>query len=132
MLVDVGGQGSPQQVYFGTEYRAGDAARFVVPIEVLGATFFVLIALVFVGVGQMMGRAFTAAPDRLLAYIVNIGGSLAGITAFAVVVVPEGAAASSGCRSSACSGCSCLGATAGWSTGADSCRRRAQRRPRRP
>ena len=26
VLVDVGGQGSPQQVYFGTEYRAGDAA----------------------------------------------------------------------------------------------------------
>jgi hypothetical protein len=85
VLVDVGGQGSPQQVYFGTEYRAGDAARFVVPIEVLGATFFVLIALVFVGVGQEMGRAFNAARDRLLAYIVNIGGSLAGISAFALV-----------------------------------------------
>src|SRR5580765_1355029 len=76
VMVDVGGQGSPQQVYFGTEYRAGDAARFVIPIEVLGATFFALIALIFVGVGQMMGRAFNAAHDRLLAYIANIGGSL--------------------------------------------------------
>ena len=85
VLVDVGGQGSPQQVYFGTEYRAGDAGRFVVPIEVLGATFFALIALVFVGVGQMMGRAFNAARDRLLAYIVNIGGSLAGISGFALL-----------------------------------------------
>src|SRR5689334_15794022 len=64
VMVDVGGQGSPQQVYFGTEYRASDAARFVIPIEVLGATFFALIALVFVGVGQLMGRAFTASTDR--------------------------------------------------------------------
>ena len=47
------------------------------------ATFFALIALIFVGVGQMMGRAFNASHDRLLAYIVNIGGSLAGISGFA-------------------------------------------------
>jgi hypothetical protein len=85
VMVDVGGQGSPQQVYFGTEYRASDAARFVIPIEVLGATFFALIALIFVGVGQMMGRAFNASTDRLLAYITNIGGSLAGIIGFAVL-----------------------------------------------
>jgi len=85
VIVDVGGQGSPQQVYFGTEYRAGDAARFVIPIEVLGATFFALIALIFVGVGQMMGRAFNAAHDRLLAYIANIAGSLAGISGFALL-----------------------------------------------
>ena len=31
-----------------------------------------------------MGRAFDDAPDRLLAYISNIGGSLAGIAAFAL------------------------------------------------
>jgi SAM-dependent methyltransferase len=85
VMVDVGGQGSPQQVYFGTEYRASDAARFVIPIEVLGATFFALLALVFAGVGQMMGRAFTASTDRLLAYIFNIGGSLAGIAGFALL-----------------------------------------------
>lgn len=85
VMVDVGGQGSPQQVYFGTEYRAGDAARFVIPIEVLAATFFALIALIFVGVGQMMGRAFNASHDRLLAYIANIGGSLAGISGFALL-----------------------------------------------
>ena len=34
VMVDVGGQGSPQQIYFGTEYRARDVAAFVVPIEV--------------------------------------------------------------------------------------------------
>jgi len=85
LFVDVGGQGSPQQVYFGTENRVGDAARFVVPIEVLGATFFALIAFVFVGVGQMMGRAFNAARDRLMAYIANIGGSLVGIAVFGLL-----------------------------------------------
>jgi spermidine synthase len=84
IMVDVGGQGSPQQVYFGTEYRARDVAAFVVPIELLAAVFFVLIALVFVGVGQVMGRAFNQAPDRLVAYIANIAGSLAGIAAFAL------------------------------------------------
>lgn len=82
VMVDVGGQGSPQQVYFGTEYRARDVATFAVPIELLAGIFFVLIALVFVGVGQVMGRAFNAAQDRLKAYISNIGGSLAGIAAF--------------------------------------------------
>src|SRR5438477_1533260 len=76
VMVDVGGQGSPQQVYFGTEYRARDVAAFVVPIELVAAVFFALIALVFVGVGQVMGRAFNAASDRVLAYIANIAGSL--------------------------------------------------------
>jgi SAM-dependent methyltransferase len=84
ILVDVGGQGSPQQVYFGTEYRASDISKFVVPLELLAAVFFVLIALVFVGFGQVMGRKFNQAPDRLRAYISNIAGSLFGIAAFAL------------------------------------------------
>src|SRR5271157_2263933 len=82
-MIDVGGQGSPQQVYFGTEYIARSLSTFLVPIEVLAGLFFTLIALIFVGPGQVMGRAFDEAPDRLLAYISNIGGSLAGIAAFA-------------------------------------------------
>jgi SAM-dependent methyltransferase len=84
VMVDVGGQGSPQQVYFGAEYRARDLSSFVVPLELLAAVFFVLIALVFVGLGQVMGRAFDASRDRLRAYISNILGSLAGIAAFAL------------------------------------------------
>jgi hypothetical protein len=87
IMVDVGGQGSPQQVYFGTEYRARDISAFVIPIEVLAGIFFVLIALVFVGVGQVMGRAFNEAPDRLTAYICNIAGSLAGILAFGLAAL---------------------------------------------
>src|SRR5271157_876047 len=83
-LIDVGGQGSPQQVYFGTEYTGKNLSRFLIPIEILEGLFFTLIALVFVGLGQVMGRAFDEAPDRLLAYISNIGGSLAGIAAFAL------------------------------------------------
>ena len=84
VMVDVGGQGSPQQVYFGTEYRASDPSKFVVPIELLAAFFFVLIAFVFVGLGQVMGVAFNQARDRLRAYISNIIGSLAGIAVFAL------------------------------------------------
>ena len=83
IIVDVGRQGSPQQIYFGTEYRAHNPAAFVMPIEVLAALFFVFIALSFVGPGQVMGRAFNEAPDRLKAYTANIGGSLVGIAAFA-------------------------------------------------
>ena len=65
--IDVGGQGSPQQVYFGTEYTGKNLSQFFVPIELLAGLFFTLIALVFVGLGQVMGRAFDEAPDRLLA-----------------------------------------------------------------
>ena len=85
VMIDVGGQGSPQQIYFGTEYRARDVSRFVVPIEAVAATFFVLIALMFVGLGQTMGRAFNDVRDRVTAYTVNIVGSLAGIGAVAAL-----------------------------------------------
>jgi hypothetical protein len=33
----------------------------------------------FVGLGQEMGRAFSAIPDRVMAYTANVAGSLAGI-----------------------------------------------------
>ncbi|HEY2154971.1 MAG TPA: hypothetical protein VGH33_05035, partial [Isosphaeraceae bacterium] len=79
---DVGGQGSLQQVYFGTEYRPNDPSYFVVPIEAVAGIFFVLIAASFIGLGQAMGRAFDAIPDRVAAYTTDILGSLAGIVAF--------------------------------------------------
>jgi hypothetical protein len=82
LLVDVGGQGSPQQIYFGTEYRAHDLAAFAIPVEIIAIVFFALIALIFVGMGQVMGHAFNDADDRLKAYTANIGGSLIGIAAF--------------------------------------------------
>src|SRR4051794_25480077 len=56
VMIDVGGQGSPQQIFFGTEYRARDLTRFVIPLEAVAGVFFVVIALVFVGLGQVMGR----------------------------------------------------------------------------
>jgi SAM-dependent methyltransferase len=93
LMVDVGGQGSPQQVYFGTEYQARDPSTFVVgtqkdawsiPIELLALLFFYLITYTFVGLGQVLGRAFDEAQDRLRAYISNIIGSLCGIAVFAL------------------------------------------------
>jgi spermidine synthase len=80
--VDVGGQESPQQIFFGTDVRLDDPSRFVVPIEAVAGVFFALIALVFVGLGQLMGRRFNAIPNRVAAYSVDVGGSLAGIVAF--------------------------------------------------
>ena len=61
-----------------------DLSRFVVPIECVAAVFFAVIALMFVGLGQAMGRAFAAAPDRVSAYSVDILGSLAGIACFSL------------------------------------------------
>jgi len=82
LAVDVGHQSSPQEVFFGTEYRNPDVAQFAIPIELIVAIFFLLISLLFVGLGQALGRAFDAYPNRVVAYTLNIGGSLAGIVAF--------------------------------------------------
>jgi len=83
--VDVGNTSSAQQVFYGTEYRNPDVAKFVVPIEAIAGVFFVLIALMFVGLGQVLGRAFDAYPYRVRGYALNIGGSLAGITLFSLI-----------------------------------------------
>jgi Spermine/spermidine synthase domain len=84
LVVDVGSQASPQEVFFGTEYRNPDVARFTIPIEFIVALFFILIALMFVGLGQTLGRAFDAYPNRVVGYTLNIGGSLVGIVGFSV------------------------------------------------
>jgi SAM-dependent methyltransferase len=85
LSIDVGGQASAQELFFGTEARSPDVARFVVPIEAVAAVFFVLIALMFVGLGQVLGRAFDAHPNRVMGYTLNIGGSLAGIVGFSAI-----------------------------------------------
>jgi len=85
LAIDVGHQASPQEVFFGTEYDDPDVSKFVLPIESIAAVFFVLIALMFVGLGQVLGRAFNAYPNRVLGYTLNIGGSLAGIMGFSAL-----------------------------------------------
>src|SRR5438045_6391425 len=85
IIVDVGGQGSPQQIYFGTEYHARDVGTFVVPIEVVGGIVFVIVSLLFVVLGYIMGRAFNQIPNRVAAYTLNITGSLVGIAVFALI-----------------------------------------------
>jgi len=90
LTIDVGAQqGSPQLIYFGTEYRAADPGRWVIPIWIVGGTFFSLISLTFVGLGQVMGRAFDAIPDRVAAYTIDVLGSLSGIVAFAAMSYVE-------------------------------------------
>jgi spermidine synthase len=88
IAVDVGAQKTAQEVFFGTEPAfAGDldTSKWVVPVEALAGLFFVLIALTFVGLGQAMGRAFDAIPDRVAAYTADVLGSLTGIAAFGVM-----------------------------------------------
>jgi SAM-dependent methyltransferase len=86
LTITVGNQqASPQLVYFGAEYRPADPGRWLIPIWAVGGIFFALIALTFVGLGQVMGRAFSAIPDRVVAYSVDVAGSLTGIAAFAAM-----------------------------------------------
>lgn len=85
LAIDVGHQASPQVVFFGTEYRNPDVAQFTVPVEFIVATFFILVALMFVGLGQVLGRAFDAYPSRVMGYTLNIGGSIVGIVGFSVL-----------------------------------------------
>ena len=82
LVLDVGGQGSPQEVFFGTEYPAKDPGHFLIPIELVAGIFFALISLMFVGLGQALGRTFSAIPNRIISYTINILGSLVGIMAF--------------------------------------------------
>jgi SAM-dependent methyltransferase len=80
--VEVGNPSNPELVYFGTERAGAAAAKPAVPIELLLSGFFVLTALWFVALGQVLGRKLAAIPSRILAYTVNIAGSLAGIVVF--------------------------------------------------
>ncbi|MDR3699103.1 MAG: hypothetical protein P4L56_05675 [Candidatus Sulfopaludibacter sp.] len=82
-IIDVGSnKAAPQMVYFGTEAHVADVARFVIPIECVVGVFFVLIAVTMVGPGQLLGRRLAAIPNPVEAYMINIGGSLAGILVF--------------------------------------------------
>src|SRR5262249_3512627 len=51
VMIDVGSQSAPQQIYFGTESRRRDLSTFVIPLEVIAGVFFGLISLIFIGVG---------------------------------------------------------------------------------
>lgn len=85
-VLDVGGnKAAPQEVFFGTEARVADVASFVVPIEFVAGFFFLLTVAVMMGVGQFLGRRFVALPNAVEAYLVNIGGSLAGVLLFQCV-----------------------------------------------
>ena len=95
-MIDVGSQQSPQLIYFGTDARVKDPSKWVVPIELLAAYFFALVALLFVGPGQEMGRRFAAIDNRVAAYTADILGSLTGIAVFGADVVLPRAGAGSG------------------------------------
>ncbi len=83
--VRVGNPSQWEQVYFGAEISSDNSSRLVVPMELLIAVFYVIVALIFVGLGQVLGRKLTAIEDRIAAYTVNIVGSLAGIVAFSLM-----------------------------------------------
>lgn len=81
--VNVADQANPDVVFFGGEASVLKQVEFRFPLEVVLGVFFVLIALVMVGPGQEMGRAFNRVPHRGRAYAMNLLGSLAGILLFA-------------------------------------------------
>ena len=69
-------------VFYGAEAQPNP--EFIIPVEVLAGLMFVLIAMVMVGPGQLLGRAFNAIPSRTKAYSIDLLGSLSGIVLFAV------------------------------------------------
>ncbi|MCI0699952.1 MAG: hypothetical protein L0241_02580 [Planctomycetia bacterium] len=81
----VGNVVNPDVVYFGTQgvVTLENPLPFTVPIELVGAVFFAIIATIMVGPGQEMGRAFNRVPNRTTAYSANLLGSLVGIGTFA-------------------------------------------------
>ncbi len=83
-VVDVAGQTNPEVVFFGAELGLQEP-KFVIPVELVLGVFFVLVAVVLVGPGQELGRAFTRVPGRTRGYALNLLGSLAGIAAFAAL-----------------------------------------------
>ena len=85
VMVEVGSPQSPQLIYFGTDARVKDPSKWVVPIELLAGYFFALVALLFVGPGQELGRRFAAIENRVAAYSANTLGSLAGIAVFGTI-----------------------------------------------
>ena len=72
-------------VFFGSETNAVDGKDYHVPVELVAAVFFGLIASVMVGPGQEMGRAFNRVSGRSTAYSVNLLGSFTGIVCFAII-----------------------------------------------
>jgi len=88
-LLDVGDQAHADLVFFGTERITRQLPPFVVPIELLGGAFMLLLALALAGPGQEMGRAFAALPDRVRAYAVSLAGSIAGILGFSACAWAE-------------------------------------------
>src|SRR5439155_11722340 len=70
IAISIGGQTkSPQFIYFGTEYVPKDATKLkYIPLWAVAGVFFSLSAVTFVGLGQAMGRAFDAIPNRVFAY----------------------------------------------------------------
>jgi hypothetical protein len=81
----VGNQAKPDVVYFGTETSVTlkNPLPFAVPMELVGAAFFVIIAGIMIGPGQEMGRAFNRVSNRTTSYTANLLGSLVGIGMFA-------------------------------------------------
>lgn len=82
--VNVANQENPEVVFFGGEVGVLQEVQFRFPLEIILGVFFVLIALVMVGPGQEMGRAFNRVPSRGRAYALNLLGSLTGILLFAL------------------------------------------------
>jgi len=82
--IAIGDRSNPDVVFFGAEASDPHRASFLIPVEAVAGGFFLLIAVLLVGPGQEMGRAFTRVPSRTRAYSVNLLGSLAGIGSFAV------------------------------------------------
>ncbi|HEY9717290.1 MAG TPA: methyltransferase domain-containing protein [Trichormus sp.] len=86
LSINVGDAKAAQNVVFGIYEHHADLAKASIPAEAVATLFFTLTTLIFAGLGQEMGRAFTRLSEApLKAYVANISGSICGILAFAAV-----------------------------------------------
>lgn len=83
--IQVGNPADFDEVFFGAETKYRQNRPFVISAEMLGGVFFALITLMFVALGQVLGKTLNAVANRIQAYTLNITGSLIGIVAFSAI-----------------------------------------------
>ena len=64
-MIAIGDRANPDVVFFGAEAGDNLTLPFRIPLEVVAGAFFLLIAIVLVGPGQEMGRAFNRVASQI-------------------------------------------------------------------
>jgi len=86
-LLTVDDPDSPERIFFGAIFPAIDFTGMTIQVEWVLALIFIFVVLFFIGLGQVLGQCLDRSPNRIVAYTLNIVGSLFGILTFALISV---------------------------------------------